>query len=595
MKKKSSTHSTKKKFRWQTLLIMIGYFILAFVFYGSRLLAPLHIPIAIIALIFGLKKARFLYLTHVQKDATKLEKKALTFVKNHRIALSVTAILLALWYTYVSLVPNDEVVFSNLAHGEIAVIIDEDMIAGAQLIDMLTITGEKLLNNVALYKNELSADEQESLRRDWNYFLTAAIASEYLTDKHRFFHQIPVFTEQDLHQSSFTITYALYMKKFEYFHKIITEVGGNDQVRTILNEYSPVFKSDGSYNDVASRFFATNSFLRRNVGYLYYRLLGVSSEPSPEEKVLIAVANDSYHYLFKNAFSHITDRSVTYFDSFNDTVSDSWLPIQKTVFVDTIGNLHVSSREEKFITLDDIETMKHELLPGDIFVARKNWYASNVGIPGFWTHAGLYTGTLENMQLFFADVFPFTSQTGNEYMTLEGLLMTEYPNAYAAYNSLDHYGHTPSVIESETKGTMIQSIEHSASVDYFSVMRTNLSKEVILRSLLRAFEHYGKPYDYEFDLSTKDDIFCSELVYDAYVPLQEKAGITFPTSVVAGREIVSPLDVVKKFVTEKGTPEQELSFVYFLDGNEETLTASIAPEETFIESYARPKFSVLQQ
>ncbi len=574
---------------------MFGYLFLAFTFYGSQLLAPLHIPIAITALILGIKKARALYLTHFKKDASRFEKKLLTFLRDHRFAVSISLITLMFWYTYVSLIPNDDSVFSQLSPTEIAAMVDEDLVASAQLIDLLTITGEQLLGNVALYKKDPTADEHRSLVVDWNAFLSAAIASEHITDRHRYFHQIPVFSERELHQRSFIITYALYMKKFEYFHKIITVVGANENVRTILNEQSPVFGREGSYTDVTTRFFATNSFLRRNIGYLYHRLLGLSETPTPEEQVLVTVANDSYHYLFKNAFSHVTDRSVFHVNTFNDTVSDSWLPIQKTVFVNTIGNLHVGSRKEKFISLTDIAQMKKELLPGDIFVARKNWYASNVGIPGFWTHAGLYTGTLEDMEGFFSDVFPFQTASGHTYETLADLLSAEHPTVFTTYSAPDHLGHPPSVIESETKGTSIQSIEYSASVDYFAVMRTNLSKEALLRSLLRVFAHQGKPYDYEFNLVTKDEVFCSELVYDAFVPLRDKEGISFPTSVVTGKEIVSPLDIVKKFVTEDNTPQQELSFVYFLDGNEETQTVTVANEEAFKESFTRPKFSFLQQ
>lgn len=582
--------------RRRLALESVLYGFCALTFYGSQLLAPLHFPIALFFLYRMYKKLKHLYELVYTKKVQAVTKRTWKQIALHKTAIIVCITIFFCWYTYATLIPNDAEVFSHRSHDEIAQTVETDLIRGAQYIDMLTVTGEKLLSNVALYKTELTPLEQDSLRRDWDAFLGVAIASESLTEVHRYFPQISVFDEAELHAESFTISYALYMKKFEYFHKIISAVGTRGTVRTILNEYSSAFGATNSYTSVTDRYFATNSLLRRNVGYLYHLIINPSPDEvsSAEYGVLLRVSDESYQYVFKNIFSHITHRGITYTHLLNDGVADSWLPIQKTVFVDTIGNIHVGDRTQKFITKSDIDTMKRALLPGDIFLARKNWYASNVGIPGFWTHAGLYTGTVDEMEVFFAEVFPY-EHNGVTYETFTELLTQAYPKAYATYTNPDRYGNTPSVIESETKGTSIQSIEHSAHVDYFGVMRTDLTKRDILTSLLRVFAHQSKPYDYEFDMYTKDDVFCSELVYDAYVPLEGKGGVIFPTSVITGREIVSPNDIMKKFVEEYGTEKQVLDFVYFLDGNEATGVAKPAPAEAFIESYTRPKYSFLQE
>ena len=571
------------------------YLFISFVFYGSELFSPLHLPLALIFLYLASRQGFFIYQSHTKKYNSTLTKFWFK-LKNYRFVIIVFTLLLFLVYMYQSLIPTDKAVFSILTKEETEEIVSEDMIVSAQLIDMMIVAGEKLLNNPALHKSDLTIDEQEELKRDWDNFLQVAIASEYITDKHRYFPQISVWEETELHAQSFIISYSLYMKKFEYFHKIIEAVGIDSQVRLILNEYSKSFGNKNSFQDISERYFATNSFLRRNIGYAYHQIISPDLEDkiSPEYKVLIEVADDSYKYIFKNLFSHLTHRGIYYTNSLNDAIDDSWLPIQKTVFVDTIGNIHVGDRTEKFITQDDIVTMKKSLNPGDIFVARKNWYASNVGIPGFWTHAGIYTGNLDDMEIYFKDIFPY-QKDGVSYNTLSDLLDAKYPEVLNSYQGLDSHNLQPSVIESETKGTNINSLEYSAHVDFFGVLRTNLSKTDILESLLRAFAHHGKSYDYEFSLQTKDEIFCSELVFDAFIKTNQKAGITLPTSVVAGKEIVAPQDIVMKFVNENDTENPELSFVYFLDGQETSNTVIIAGEQDFIESYSRPKYSFLQK
>lgn len=582
---------------WRSLFVIAGNLFGAFFFYAAKLFAPLHVPIAVAFLYFALRKTYRLYRARrVQAGLLVLKKKTLRQLILYKVGILLIFGFFASWYVFSALVPTDSQIFSNRSHSEIEVMVDTDTVYAAQLVDMLTVTGDALLNNVALYKNELTVDEAESLKKGWNEFLGVAIASEGVTDVHRYFPQISIFENPDLQAQSFTISYSLYMLKFAYFHRIIDAVGLNGEVRTVLNEYSSAFGEVNSYTDVTERFFAANSFLRRTIGYLYYLLMTPPHHEidSPEYRILLEVAGESQEYLMENVLSHLTDRSIAYTHGFNDVVTGVWLPVQKTVFVDTIGNMHVGDRTEKFITHDDIAVMKRSLQPGDIFLARKNWYASNVGIPGFWTHAGLYTGTLGEMEKYFANLFPFTHD-GVTYETFETFMARTVPGAYRAYQTPDAQGFLPAVIESETKGVGIHSLEYTAHVDYFGVVRPNIPKRDLLLSLMRAFAHEGKLYDYEFSLTTKDEIFCSELVYDAYVPMRAKAGITFPTSVVSGMELVAPNDIMKKFVEERSMNERDLSFVYFLDGIEAQGVARIANEAAFVESYSRPKFSFLQE
>jgi len=55
--------------------------------------------------------------------------------------------------------------------------------------------------------------------------------------------------------------------------------------------------------------------------------------------------------------------------------------------------------------------------------------------------------------------------------------------------------------------------------------------------------------------------------------------------------MVSPTDIVQKFINESNNVNKELSFVAFIDGNEEKKSAFFSDETEFIKSINRPKSS----
>ena len=591
---KSSNHIFSKKFSTtKHIIFSIGYLFLAFFFYASQLLYPVHGIASLVALYFLYRELRALYRAHnVGKDATIFGRRAMKFSKAHKVLIFIILSLVVIWYTASTLLPSDHPVFSGMTKEEQIKVVQKDAQEAAVLLDMLMLSGNELLDNPSLIKQELTQSERDILKNQWEQFLKVAILSEGITDRHRYFNQISIFSNKDTHIESFVIAYSLYIKKFELFYKVIARTSTSPNTIKLFNEYSPVFGVANLYDDVSGRFFASNSFLRRNVGYLYYKIMSPKDRTNlpAEYAVLLDIARGSYEFIFKNALTQVTHGSALYKNSFDRTMFGAWLPIQKTVFVNTFGNVHVGERKEKFISVDQINEMKNKLQPADILVYRKNWYVSNLGVPGFWTHAGLYTGTLDEMNAFFAPVFP---QKG--YSSFSALLQVEHPLVYEKYSKQDDNGFLPSVVESQTHGTLVQSIEHSASVDYFGVVRTDHNKQELLETLMQAFSHYGKPYDFSFDFDTKNEIFCSELVYDAYLSSSSRRGVTFPRIIVSGKNIVIPQGIVEKFANERNTAKQELFFVYFLDASEDKQEAFIGTEAGFIDTISRSKYSSLQQ
>jgi hypothetical protein len=246
--------------------------------------------------------------------------------------------------------------------------------------------------------------------------------------------------------------------------------------------------------------------------------------------------------------------------------------------------------KDGFISDEQATELAQTMRPGDIVLQRRNWHISNVGIPGFWTHAALYTGTLEEMDTYFKDEFPYRG-----YESFSDLLRAEHPVSYETYATRDERGYPVSVLEAIEPGVVMRSMPVSADADFIVVLRPDLSKHDTLLALESAFTHVGKPYDFNFDFDTLDALVCSELVYTAYYErLPEKRGLQLDTSVVNGRPIVTPLDIAYKYVNEFGSGSAQLLFVAFLRGNEKTGTAHAATREDFMNSISWSKFSFFQ-
>jgi hypothetical protein len=272
---------------------------------------------------------------------------------------------------------------------------------------------------------------------------------------------------------------------------------------------------------------------------------------------------------------------------------DIWLPVQTGV-ANWMGDTRVYREGISLIPAAEISELPGELEPGDVLFQRREWYLSNIGLPGFWTHAALYVGTPDDRRRAFDDdeTREWVRSMGEESGELEALLASRYPEATREARKKEG-GHPRRVIEAIGEGVLFTTLEHSAAADSMAVLRPRLTAKEKAIGIYRAFGYAGRPYDFDFDFLTDDRLVCSELVYKAYEKGDGMTGLTLEMNEVAGRKVIPPNEMVRQFDGEYATERQQFDFVFFLDGRERPRRAVRSDVEELRKSWKRPRWHVV--
>lgn len=273
-----------------------------------------------------------------------------------------------------------------------------------------------------------------------------------------------------------------------------------------------------------------------------------------------------------------------------------YFPLQKNIS-EWMGDERVARGDEFLITNEQIKKVHSELRAGDVLIERRNWYVSNIGLPGFWPHAALYLGRPDERAYLEEDedVRQWVREQGLLSGSFEELLKTNHPDVYEESLGNDNYGHPYRVLEAMSEGVVFTSLEHSADADSLAVIRPKLPTLDIAKGLLTSLKYKGRPYDFNFDFRTDSEVVCSELIFYAYQPTKEKKGIDFPVTTTLGRPVVTPNNIIKDLSETFGSDKQQFDFILFLDGNDKKREATFSDIDALKLSWSRPKWFIFTQ
>lgn len=408
----------------------------------------------------------------------------------------------------------------------------------------------------------------------------------------RYHNQYLKIKDKQLRYRSFTISRAALYAEYRYALDFIRVFEQQDIFDVIFNEsmlYPNMYKK--RYQQFKTRYL---NLIKATEFSAYEATALTFSKPEPtpldqgieiDKKIIWKTAvKDGPSMTVKNGLNTL-----------RNTGKEIWFPVQKRV-ANWMGNVRVMPRENNLISPEQIDTMKNRLLPGDILLERREWALTNVGIPGFWTHAALYIGTPENRTQFFS-----TDPSVQKWLkernanSVDQFIEKTVPMIYRTGLQKDNSGHTMSVIEAISPGVVFTSLEHSADCDSIAILRPRVSNLSRAKAVITAFSHVGKPYDYDFNFNSDKALVCTELVYKSYDAGNPNSRFQLPIIETMGRPITPANEFAKHFTDTFGTSKQQMDLILFIDGNELKRKATISTADEFMNSWKRPKWHIIQK
>ena len=438
-------------------------------------------------------------------------------------------------------------------------------------------------------RHVLTAQARRDLSSLWQSHLDYLFALDSVGHYYRDYWKLKNPAERE---DAFLITYAAFLAQMRGATDFIALAEIDPTLEVVLNEPTPDAGLPAKqYARVKFRFL--NVACETEAGALWTVAQFVRGTRQPQLRAEIQEDSDVLQRAgFKRTFLTLANGvKILQAGAFA-----AWFPLQTGV-AEWMGDTRVRRNGSSLVSQEQIAAMIGRLEPADVMLERREWFLSNVGLPGYWPHAAIYIGTADERAKYFADaaVADWVRAQGRLDGDFEALLRSHAPKAYLDSGTADALGHSPRVLEAMSEGVVFTSLEHSAATDAIALLRPRLSKVEKARAILRAFGYAGLPYDFNFDFQTDSAIVCSELVVKSFDPSEGYRGLKLPVVQVLGRPTTAANEIARQFDAQCGTPAQQFDLLLFLDGYEKEGRAVEASLDVFRSSWKRPKWHILIQ
>lgn len=351
----------------------------------------------------------------------------------------------------------------------------------------------------------------------------------------------------ELQRQGVALSLAAALVLYDNYLLAVSLFEGDAKLRRLLNESDPAYavrrselgKVSLSYNSAGNR-----ERVRRAIRFYEKETLALQREAqsSPDLDYVITLIDQSPSYSMVKSWSplYVVSRKLGFLGAAtSDTVTvleRKGVNLFSMVFGNAVGL--VETRPGKLSGRADLaDGLRSGLRAGDILLEKTPFRLTDKLIPGYWGHAAVWVGSEEE---------------------LKDLGIWDDP-VVVPYQEEIRRGRQ--VVEALRSGVEINSLEQFMNIDSLGIMRrSDDNRAERAQVVLRSLRQIGKPYDFNFEVESKEGVYCSKLVYLVYGELD------WPTRKSLGRTTFTPDDVAVRAVRGK---ELEL-VVFYHDGRQVT-------------------------
>ncbi len=438
----------------------------------------------------------------------------------------------------------------------------------------------------------LSQAQRDEIKTIWIQYLDLFFELDNMINEYQNFMEF----NKNIRDDAFLVGYSAYLLLYYSGHYFLENTASVDAFEVLLDEPIPEYStSKGMFTNFKWTIIKSEDYFNLDDDYSRYRKIRLKYLTQTNKSTLQRLT-DLIEKNYSNCKQNLVMNNQSliirnYIDSIKDNSYRLYFPIQKNVAL-LMSHTRLTTRKEGLISPRQCRYFIHEAEPGDIILERKEWYMTNLGIPGFWPHSALYIGSPKELERWSdePEIREFYQSKNPECTGFLDFLERKYPIAYGAYEAEEN-GKENRIIEGLKAGILFHSVEGSVGIsDHVACLRPKLDKLDKAQAIEKAFSFWGRKYDFTFSLLSDNELVCSELIYKSYEPMPGKKGLSFELSEIAGILTLPANNIAAQYDFEYDNDPQ-LDLVVYYRGDVKKGKAYLREIEDFRNSHRRPRWS----